>query len=427
MRLALGALLLLVAASPGRPSGPSPVGSTAIATGVRTLAFCGDLMLHKGVKRAAQASRRSAGPGRSANHDGFTAPLVGLRPLLRRADMAFCNLECPLVTPGTGDPYCMKTSGNYWFSAPRSAAGALAWAGFTVASVANNHIDNAGPAGVASTVEALGAAGVTVVGTGASMEDAETPVVVDVRGLKVAFLAWCSSRLGRDPNGEDAVLAVARANPGVPRDMDRVEAAVRRARNGADLVVVSFHWGPGEYGAAPNPAIVLLARRLAEAGADVVAGHHPHVLHPVETWTCRDGRRALLMYSLGNLVSNQSPDYRWDVPGRDEDAARRREGAVIVAGFSPGRNGGGARLVGWKAAPLWTQNNHPAWRGGIEAARVDVVAAEAEAARLRRRAAFLDERAARIRRVLSADVSTTPMAGESLAASPAPPPRDGPP
>ena len=125
----------------------------------------------------------------------------------------------------------------------------------------------------------------------------------------------------------------------------------------ADAVVVSVHWGI-EYEQQPREAEVALAHRLAEAGALVVLGHHPHVLQPVELYPRADGRTALIAYSLGNFVSNQSRHYLHGVT--PEKVGATRDGVILRAELARRDYGRGVvrvELAGADWLPLWTEND----------------------------------------------------------------------
>jgi poly-gamma-glutamate synthesis protein (capsule biosynthesis protein) len=212
-------------------------------------------------------------------------PLQGMARPLRAADYALANVETAVAQSGVPAP---KT---FTFRASPALWGALRRAGVDVVSLANNHALDYGPGALLEGIAGARAAGLRVVGAGRDARAAYRPVVLGRRGRRVAFvgltrvlptLAWAA---GRDRPG----LASA-------YDEDAALRAVRAAARRADRVVVSVHWGQ-ELHPCPDAVQRALAGRLVAAGADVVAGHHPHVLQGVE----RPGR-ALVGYSLGNFV-----------------------------------------------------------------------------------------------------------------------------
>jgi poly-gamma-glutamate synthesis protein (capsule biosynthesis protein) len=225
-----------------------------------TIAFAGDIMLGRGV---AQAHQQCC----------WDRALAALAPCTVSVDLAFANLESPL----TSAPLNRET---YDLRAPFEAHLALAAAGLDLVSLANNHITDSGEQGVHDTLAALRAAG--VVGLGPS----DLPWTTTLGGLKLAFLAF-----------EDVLE---------PVDLRRAQAALKAQRRHADLLIVSVHWG-NELESLPNARQQILARGLAAAGADIIIGHHPHVLQPVEwLWGEGRGRPTLVAYSLGNALFDQA-------------------------------------------------------------------------------------------------------------------------
>jgi len=158
-----------------------------------------------------------------------------------------------------------------------------------VANLGNNHIADAGALGIAQTRAACEAAGIVPFGAGRDLDEARRPAIVEVEGVRVGFLgysAFCS--------------AMSNSAGCAPLDLAGIEADVRALRDRAHHVVVSVHTGI-EYAALPAGSHRDLYRAIADAGADVVLGHHPHV------WQGHEWRRgALIVFSLGNALSDTS-------------------------------------------------------------------------------------------------------------------------
>jgi len=144
--------------------------------------------------------------------------------------------------------------------------------------LANNHSDDCNTGGSGETLKLLGQEGLNSVGMG------EEPLLIDAPWGRLAIVA-----------GEDITGSMNEQN---------FLAAIRSARKLANLVIVSIHWGV-EYQAGTTGRQQELARRMADAGADVIWGHHPHVLQHMEWIKSEDGREVLVLYSLGNLLSDQ--------------------------------------------------------------------------------------------------------------------------
>jgi poly-gamma-glutamate capsule biosynthesis protein CapA/YwtB (metallophosphatase superfamily) len=225
-------------------------------------------------------------------HDFFTT----VAPLLKGADLRFANLEGPLSEQKgeTQSPWNALT-----FTGPPKGAEALARAGFDVVSTANNHAWDYRERGLTETLDNLDRAGVRHVGTGRDLQAAEAPLIIEKNGLRLGFLAvtdiWNMGSL-RTHKGASFV---ARA------DKDLLAASVRalRASGKADVIVVSYHGGV-EYTDLPLPRTREILRASIDAGADMVLGHHPHVLQGI-AWHA--GKP--ILYSLGNLLMRLSqPD-----------------------------------------------------------------------------------------------------------------------
>jgi poly-gamma-glutamate synthesis protein (capsule biosynthesis protein) len=146
----------------------------------------------------------------------------------------------------------------------------------------------------------LAASGIRAVGAGADLAAARRGAVISSRGISVAFLAYCELAYIFWSYSYPKWFAAGRDRPGVaPMDEQLILEDVRRAKRNADHVVVSFHWGD-EYVQIPSDRQIRLAQLVAEAGASVVLGHHPHVLQPIEVY-----RGAVIFYSLGNFIFDQ--------------------------------------------------------------------------------------------------------------------------
>jgi poly-gamma-glutamate synthesis protein (capsule biosynthesis protein) len=250
----------------------------ALAPPRRTLggidvALVGDLMLGRDVALA--------------HADGdWRGTLEAVEPLLAGADLAFGNLESPLTAAPLLRP-AVDLRG------PPASAGVLARLGIDLLSLANNHSWDAGDAGLRETMEALRSVGLAAVGPSA------VPWRGVLNGSRLVFLAFDDTQA----------------------DLDLREAAIAVAseRGRADLVLVSLHWGV-ELEPAPNERERHIALALAEAGADLIVGHGPHVLQEIEwVWGAGRGRPTLVAYSLGNAL--------FDSPA---PPAARRSAVLIV-------------------------------------------------------------------------------------------------
>jgi poly-gamma-glutamate synthesis protein (capsule biosynthesis protein) len=227
-----------------------------------TVAIAGDLMLGRGVAQSLSKTTVEAAFGEAAT-------------AFEGADIAFANLESVLtvVEPSTGK--------SIHFKGKPERVDVLQLLVLTHVSVANNHVDDYAKKGWADSVKNVAAAGIKPVGGYAN--DGETIYWADPsedgNRTTVAFLAY-----------DDTVRRV---------DKTKLAAAIAQAAKGANLVLVSFHWG-AEYKHLPNARQVDLAHAAIDAGADVIIGSHPHVLEGIERY--QDG---LILYSMGNFIFDQ--------------------------------------------------------------------------------------------------------------------------
>lgn len=241
-----------------------------------TLIAVGDVMLSRDVAK------------RIAEKKDGQFPFLKVTDYLRSADMTFGNLECPIMKGPVVTRDAMR------FRANPGVEAALKQAGFSVLSLANNHLPDAGPGGVKNTTARLDAVGIAWVGAGKDAEEAEKPATMTKNGIRFAFLAY---------NDQDVVpkrYGAAKGHAGTNiMDEKKVSKAVQAAKQRADVVIVSMHSGL-EY-RKPNRHQASFARAAIDAGAEIVIGHHPHVVQSIEQY-----KGKFILYSLGNFVFDQT-------------------------------------------------------------------------------------------------------------------------
>lgn len=216
---------------------------------------------------------------------GGAAPLADVAPLLAGADIAIGNLEGAISTAGVEAKWKdVRLRGD-----PRAVLG-LQLAGFDVVSLANNHSFDFGWPAVRDTLATLAAARVGASGAGEDTGAAWKPVVVTRRGSDTAVLSFTRVL----PSG----FGAGRNHPGMASAYQEqaVVRAIRDAKKRYGRVVAQFHWGV-EYADRPNASQVELAHHAIDAGADLVVGHHPHVIQGLERY-----KGKLIAYSLGDFV-----------------------------------------------------------------------------------------------------------------------------
>lgn len=242
-----------------------------------TVAAVGDIMLgHR-----AEPFLKQYGPA---------YPFVHVQPTLDRADLVVGNLESPISTRGAAVE-------NKKFTLRVGPIGVLALkqAGIRVVTLANNHMMDFGPLAFQDTLTNLSENDILFTGAGMDLEDARAPAFIKVKGKTVAFLAYSLTF--------PLEFYASSRRPGTaPGYADFVQADIRKVRPLADIVVVSFHWG-AEVMTVAKDYQVELGHQAIDWGADLVLGHHPHVLQELEVYKGR-----FIAYSLGNFVFGSESD-----------------------------------------------------------------------------------------------------------------------
>lgn len=212
---------------------------------------------------------------------GIDYPLAAVQPLLALSPIVMANLEGPFAADAR------RVDRQFSYRVKPRLAAALPRAGVNVVTLANNHLVDCDRDGVTETMETLRRAGVSVVGAGANRIAAHAPVIMDARGQRVGILAYYWNRR----------CAATSKLPGSAMDPpEALEEDVRALRARADRIVVTFHWGI-PYDRTPSAEDRAKARFAVDCGADVVVGHHPHVLQPFEIYRGRP-----IFYSVGNFA-----------------------------------------------------------------------------------------------------------------------------
>jgi len=278
---------------------------------------------------------RDAAGGKGFDYRGS---FVAVRDVLRAADLTVGNLEVPV--DGLHKDHCFPL-----FSAPAEYLDAVADAGFDVVSLANNHALDRGTGGLERTVARAEALGLAVAGVTPGREAAS----LTVRGVRVAILG-ITSFLNLRCREAPCPLAA-----GPDEDVGPFDGRVRELAATHDLVVVFVHWMQ-ENRQAPTRAEQAQARRLLDAGATAVIGHHPHVLAPGEWVVAGDGTTRYIRWSLGSFVhAMKSTTTR--LAGIETLRLRRTPAGWTVAGagFLPTvvrRNDGAERPKRFQPVPL---------------------------------------------------------------------------
>jgi poly-gamma-glutamate capsule biosynthesis protein CapA/YwtB (metallophosphatase superfamily) len=219
-------------------------------------------------------------------------PFIKFGNVLKHGDEVFANLECP-VTEQNGETQSPKS--NVVFCAPPGASKALRRSGITVVSTANNHAFDYGVKGVRETIKYLVGDGILYAGTVSDSGNQFSPVIIERDGIKIGFLAYTQTV---------NILRGIRSGLISMFDSARVQSEILSLRPMVDFILVSYHGGE-EYRDSPGSPAEKQIKYIAECGADIVIGHHPHVPNGITIQ-----RNCLIFYSLGNAVFNQ-PQRFW--------------------------------------------------------------------------------------------------------------------
>jgi Bacterial capsule synthesis protein PGA_cap len=220
-----------------------------------------------------------------------------LAELCRSCDALVCNLECCISARGSHTTRVAHKP--FFFRAPPAAVAALAAAGVSAVSLANNHALDYEATALTDTLEHLATAGIAAAGAGADLQQARRGTVVSAGGLRLGLLGATDHPLEYGAAVDAPGVAFARLSAGLP---EWVASELARLRAEADVVVAFPHWG-APMATAPARWQRRRAGDLFAAGADLVAGHSAHVFHGVGPV---DGRLAL--YDLGDALDDYAVD-----------------------------------------------------------------------------------------------------------------------
>ncbi|MFA5987443.1 MAG: CapA family protein [Candidatus Paceibacterota bacterium] len=249
--------------------------STETSSDSTSLLFVGDIMMARSVRDVVDKYGK-----------GDYSFLFSKVPFLKKADITFANLEGPISDVGydLGNLYSFRMS-------PQVIMG-LKSGGIDVVSIANNHMGDFGMAAFEDTMPRLASAEITFVGGGKNYNDASAMKVVERHGIKVGYLAFSDVGPAWMSKDRELPYVMSASDP-------KIFDIIKNASGEVDHLVVSFHFGD-EYDAAPSERQITLAHASIDAGADIVIGHHPHVVQRVEKY--KDG---IIAYSLGNFIFDQ--------------------------------------------------------------------------------------------------------------------------
>ncbi len=303
-----------------------------------SVSFTGDIIMHIPVKSSSLVMNRvDHDTKKSLNNEGFDFLFERIAPHLRKSDIVVGNMEFPIRPPFQSEPRI--------FNCYPDVLPALRKAGFTMVQLANNHILDQGAEGTRSTVEYAAEYGLDVVGAHLTEEEARRGVVKEVDGIRVGFVGYTGVTNYPLPKRHS------RFHVNWFYRQDHVFEDIERIRPFCDYLILVVHTGT-EYALDPDKRDRDLMRECVRKGVDLVVGHHPHLLQPVEKISAAgEGERTgYIFYSLGNFISNQSGEEPF--PGNGHVLSTRD--SIIVRLFLKKR---GDRIEPrFEIVPVWTHN-----------------------------------------------------------------------
>lgn len=244
------------------------------------VSFCavGDILLDRGLKKVLE------------NNDAEyifeeTSKFINTHAL------ALCNLECVISTKGIPIPK------QYTFRADTSVMKGLRISGFNIYSLANNHTIDFGRDALIEMKELLEKNNFYTVGVGKNQIEALKPLIVNTKGISIAIFANLNFPL------ESYVYLENLSGPS-QANIEELTEKIKETREKVDFIIVSFHWG-AEFNPYPTDRQIEDAHETIDAGADLIIGHHPHIIQSIEKYNNK-----FIIYSLGNFVFDQQKTER---------------------------------------------------------------------------------------------------------------------
>ncbi|MBR6708696.1 MAG: CapA family protein [Clostridia bacterium] len=263
-----------------------------------SFAAIGDNLVHPCIY--IDARNRAVAGGRAYN---FKPPYADIQPIIAAADFAFINQETPMAGEQFG------YSGYPRFNSPQDLGRDLVELGFDIIGMANNHMLDKGEAGYAGTVNFIKTLNATFIGAYENVDDYNNIRIVEKDGFTIALLAYTQhTNYINLPAGSSLYVPYLRTEREgfskeiVQKDDEELARQIKAAKELADAVIVSVHWGT-ENVHTPDADQVRRAQLMADLGVNVILGHHSHTLQPIVELTGKDGNKTLCIYSLGNIIS----------------------------------------------------------------------------------------------------------------------------
>lgn len=245
-----------------------------------SIILVGDIMLDRGVEYMVE----KYGDG------DFRFPFLKIANYLKTADIVFGNLEGPISDKGE------KVGSIYSFRAEPESIEGLKFSDFDILSLANNHAFDYGRKALEDTFLRLKTAGIDYLGAGLDATEAYSGIIKEIDGVKIGFMAY--TNLGPENwKATENNSGITWISEGA---FEKVKNDIKVAKENSDILIVSLHSGE-EYQKEPTKFQIEFSKMATDAGADLVVGHHPHVVQPMEKY-----KEGYIAYSLGNFVFDQS-------------------------------------------------------------------------------------------------------------------------
>lgn len=240
-----------------------------------TLYFLGDMMLDRSV-------RKSVLNNFTNDYDRLFENIGEIK----NADILFANLEGPISDKGN------NVGSKYSFRMDPKAIKSIENAGFDILSFSNNHVGDWNVNAFLDTISRFENSTIKLVGAGLNKNKIKEPVIIEKNGIKFGYIAF--SDVGPD------WLKATDNKPGILIAKDeQFESIIKKAKEKVDILIISFHWGE-EYKKIHNVRQEILAHLSIDSGADIIIGHHPHVIEDIENYKGKP-----IAYSLGNFIFDQ--------------------------------------------------------------------------------------------------------------------------
>jgi poly-gamma-glutamate capsule biosynthesis protein CapA/YwtB (metallophosphatase superfamily) len=255
-------------------------------TGKLTISAIGDIMMHYRVQEYALSDK-----------NGYRTLFEPAEKIFLNDDLTIGNLETPVCDN-------LPIAGYPLFNARSALLDAIKSSGIEILSLANNHSLDQGVDGILSTVNELKKRNLIFAGTGENPEEAKKHAVINKNGIKLAYISATESS-NNPQSRKDKKAHVNIISYYDKKALNDYCDEIKKIKKEADVVILSYHAGI-EYESEADPDKIRVMKLFAESGADVILGHHPHVLQKIEFYNTKDNRKSLLVYSLGNYISAQA-------------------------------------------------------------------------------------------------------------------------